>query len=70
MINKQKPLFSIPLVRELTAVLIIKLILIFSIKSVFFSDPVDMSNPQESVSQKFGLSTSDYNHPSQSEDLK
>ena len=66
----KRSLFSFPLVRELSVVLVIKLALIFVIKSAFFSDPVDMSDPQDAVSQQFGLTNSDYNHPSQSEDLK
>ncbi len=61
----KKSLFSVPLVRELMVVLLIKLVLIFAIRIVWFSDPVDMTNPQDAVAQQFGLST---NTPSQSED--
>lgn len=51
----RKPLFSIPLIRELTLVLIIKLVIIFTIKSLYFSDPVDISDPDLSISRQFGL---------------
>lgn len=61
----KKSVFSIPLVRELTVVLLIKLMLVFTIKVIWFSEPVDMTNPQDAVSQQFGLSTTT---PSQSED--
>lgn len=61
----KKSLFSVPLVRELMVVLLIKLVLIFTIRIFWFSDPVDMTNPQDAVSQQFGLSTIT---PSQSED--
>ncbi|MCD8523001.1 MAG: hypothetical protein LRY66_00835 [Saccharospirillaceae bacterium] len=61
----KKSVFSIPLVRELTVVLLIKLMLVFTIKVIWFSEPVDMTNPQDAVSQQFGLSTIT---PSQSED--
>ncbi|MAY14171.1 MULTISPECIES: cytochrome oxidase putative small subunit CydP [unclassified Thalassolituus] len=61
----KKSLFSVPLVRELMVVLLIKLVLIFAIRIFWFSDPVDMTNPQDAVSQQFGLSTIT---PSQSED--
>lgn len=63
-----RSLFSFPLVRELLAVLVIKLALIFVIKALFFSDPVDMTNPQEAVSQQFGLNSS-HSNTSQAEDL-
>ena len=36
----QKGIFSIPLIREITLILIIKLIVIFTIKYLYFSDPV------------------------------
>ncbi|MCT7360019.1 MAG: hypothetical protein COB09_13840 [Thalassobium sp.] len=61
----KKSLFSVPLVRELMVVLVIKLMLIFAIKIIWFSEPVDMTNPQDAVSQQFGFSTTT---PSQSED--
>ncbi|MCB2388100.1 MULTISPECIES: cytochrome oxidase putative small subunit CydP [Thalassolituus] len=61
----KKSLFSVPLVRELMVVLLIKLVLIFAIRIFWFSDPVDMTNPQDAVSQQLGLSTIT---PSQSED--
>jgi hypothetical protein len=51
----RKPLFSIPLVRELTLVLIIKLVVIFTIKSLYFSDPINISSPELSISRQFGL---------------
>jgi hypothetical protein len=43
MIKKYLPqhgIFSIPLIREITLVLIIKIIIIFTIKYFYFSDPV------------------------------
>lgn len=43
MIKKYLPqngIFSIPLIREITLVLIIKVIVIFTIKHFYFSDPV------------------------------
>jgi len=43
MIKKYLPqhgIFSIPLIREITLILIIKIIIIFTIKYFYFSDPV------------------------------
>lgn len=43
MIRKYLPqdgIFSIPLIREITLILIIKVIVIFTIKHFYFSDPV------------------------------
>lgn len=43
MIKKYLPqdgIFSIPLIREITLVLIIKIIVIFTIKYFYFSDPI------------------------------
>lgn len=39
----RKGLFSIPLIREITIVLILKLIILFTIKHFYFSDPVPFS---------------------------
>lgn len=39
----KKGLFSIPLIREITIVLILKLIILFTIKHFYFSDPVSFS---------------------------
>lgn len=66
---KPRSLFSFPLIRELSAVLVIKLALIFVIKAMFFSDPVDMKDPQEAISQQFGLNSS-HSNTSQAEDLQ
>ena len=54
--EQTKSIFKIPLIREITVVLIIKLILIFFIKWQFFSDPVDLTQPSNSVEQHMGLS--------------
>ncbi|AZZ94269.1 MULTISPECIES: cytochrome oxidase putative small subunit CydP [unclassified Hahella] len=59
---ERKSIFSIPLVRELSLFLLLKLILIFAIKAAYFSDPVDLSHPEESISKQFGVI------PTQSED--
>lgn len=53
-LSKQS-IFRIPLVREIAIILVIKLIVIFSIKHCFFSNPVDMSNPEQKLMQKFGM---------------
>ena len=65
----RRSLFSRPLIRELAAVLVIKLALIFAIKTVFFSDPVDMSDPQDAITQQFGLKTNP-SHTPKAEDLQ
>ncbi|WP_430461247.1 cytochrome oxidase putative small subunit CydP [Thalassolituus sp. LLYu03] len=54
---ERRSVFSIPLVRELAAVLVIKLALIFVIKALFFSDPVELTDPQDAVAQQLGLSS-------------
>lgn len=51
-------IFQIPLVREITIVLLIKLVVIFIIKWQFFSDPVDLTQENNSVEQHMGLSSS------------
>ena len=46
MLNKwlpQQGIFSIPLIREITLVLIIKLIVLFTIGHFYFSDPVQFN---------------------------
>jgi len=50
-----KSMFSIPLVREITFVLLIKLAVIMVIKWQFFSEPVDMSEPKKILEQHMGL---------------
>lgn len=50
-------MFSIPLVRELALVLVVKLIIIFTLKLTFFSDPVDMGNAERVMSRQLGLSS-------------
>jgi len=52
---KEKSIFTIPLVREITLVLLIKLALVMAIKWQFFSDPVDMSEPNKVMEQHMGL---------------
>lgn len=39
----QKGIFSIPLIREITLVLVIKLIVLFTIGHFYFSDPVEFN---------------------------
>ena len=39
----QKGIFSIPLIREITFVLVVKLVVIFTIKYFYFSDPIAFS---------------------------
>ena len=53
--DDHKSIFSIPLVREITIVLILKLVVIFSIKAMFFSSPVDLKESETSVESHFGL---------------
>ncbi|MFT6926441.1 MAG: hypothetical protein ACJAZP_002052 [Psychromonas sp.] len=40
----QQGIFSIPLIREITVVLIIKLIVILTIKYFYFSDPIVLND--------------------------
>lgn len=47
--------FSHPLVRELTLVLLLKLAAIVAIKTLWFSEPVDMQQPEVRVSEQLGL---------------
>ena len=47
--------FSIPLVRELSAVLLLKLVVILGIKALWFSEPVDMSQAEAAITNKLGL---------------
>jgi hypothetical protein len=57
--NEQpKSIFKIPLVREITVVLLIKLAVIFAIKWQFFSDPVDLTQASNSVEAQMGLPVS------------
>ncbi|MFY0640752.1 MAG: hypothetical protein JXR16_06870 [Bermanella sp.] len=53
--ERPKSIFKIPLVREITIVLLIKLVVIFAIKWQFFSDPVDLTQANNSVEQQMGL---------------
>lgn len=53
--KQPKSVFSIPLVREITVVLLVKLVVIFFIKWQFFSDPVDLTQADNSVEQHMGL---------------
>ena len=52
--KQRRPIFSIPLVRELTAVLIIKLVLVFLIAHFFFSDPVIVGDEGKGPQEHFG----------------
>ena len=53
--EQPKSIFKIPLVREIAIVLVIKLVVIFAIKWQFFSDPVDLTQANNSVEQRMGL---------------
>lgn len=61
MIKKHLPqhgIFSIPLIREITLILIIKIIVIFTIKYFYFSDPVAFNEAHlfgEVASQEISL---------------
>lgn len=48
-------IFSIPLAREIAIVLLLKIIVLLAIKWAFFSDPVDMAEPQNNISRQLGL---------------
>jgi hypothetical protein len=57
----QEGIFSIPLIREITLVLVIKLIVIFTIQHFYFSEPVtfnadhlfgEVNSPQSNSAQK------------------
>jgi len=54
-IQKPKSIFTIPLIREITVVLLIKLAVIFWIKHEFFSNPVDLTQAETSVESHMGL---------------
>ncbi|WNO10770.1 cytochrome oxidase putative small subunit CydP [Teredinibacter sp. KSP-S5-2] len=51
----QSSIFAIPLVREISLVLIVKLIAIVVIRWLFFSQPVDLGNSEQGIDQHFGL---------------
>lgn len=53
--EQPKSIFKIPLVREITIVLLIKLVVIFAIKWQFFSDPVDLTQANTSIEAQMGL---------------
>jgi len=55
MTESEQSIFKIPLVREITLVLVMKLAVVFLIKWSFFSDPVDMDNAPDVISQHFGM---------------
>ncbi|MEZ5525773.1 MAG: hypothetical protein R3E62_12585 [Pseudomonadales bacterium] len=48
-------IFAIPLVRELAVVLVIKLVVLFAIKDLFFSQPVTQEAQAQGVQEMFGL---------------
>lgn len=50
------PLFRIPLIRELALVLFIKLMLIVLIRTLFFSDPVRLEEPEQDIARQLGIS--------------
>lgn len=53
--KSSESIFSNALVREITGIIILKLFIIFFIKYAFFSDPISMDKPQESVANQFGF---------------
>lgn len=54
--NEQARLiFQIPLVREITIALLVKVIVIFFIKWQFFSDPVDITQVNNSPEHHLGI---------------
>jgi hypothetical protein len=55
MAESEQKIFNIPLVRELTVVLVIKLLVVFLIKWSFFSDPIDMQDGSNVMTQHFGV---------------
>lgn len=62
-------LLSIPLVRELFIVLLAKLLLIFVIAHLFFSDPVEIDDEGLRLQEHFGLRASTLPSESLSEPL-
>lgn len=68
MIKKYLPqhgIFSIPLIREITLVLIIKVIVIFTIKYFYFSDPVAFNDAHlfgEITSQEIPMQNNNNNN--------
>ena len=53
--TQRRPLFSIPLVRELAMVLLVKLVIIFVLKHAYFSEPVDMTDAESVISRQLGI---------------
>ncbi|MEK9766420.1 MAG: hypothetical protein VW274_08060 [Thalassolituus sp.] len=53
--SERRSIFSIPLVRELSVVLIIKLALVFVIANLFFSAPVVIDHEGRGLQEHFGL---------------
>jgi len=53
--SQRRSIFAIPLVRELSAVLVIKLVLVFLIAHFFFSDPVHVGDEGQGLQEHFGL---------------
>ncbi|WP_369856970.1 hypothetical protein [Candidatus Thalassolituus haligoni] len=47
-------LWSKPIVRDLALILVLKLALIFTLRALFFSQPVDLSDPQAALLQQLG----------------
>ena len=58
-LHQDGSLLQIPLVRELAFVLVLKLVLILSIRAVFFSDPVALDEPHTDIARQLGVCTSD-----------
>ncbi|GAB2190806.1 cytochrome oxidase putative small subunit CydP [Sessilibacter sp. MAH2] len=48
-----------PLVKELAVVLVIKLVVIFAIKWMFFSDPVDVKSQELGIESHLGIDKSE-----------
>ena len=55
MTESEQSIFRIPLVREITLVLVIKLALVLLIKWSFFADPVVLDDGSDVISQHFGM---------------
>lgn len=46
---------TLPLVKELIVVLVVKLAVIFWIKTTYFSDPVDIRDAEQGIEARFGI---------------
>ena len=62
MADSEQSIFKIPLIREITVVLVIKLALVFFIKWNFFSEPVDMHDAPKVLTQHFGVDSRSESH--------